>query len=262
MISFIIHLRKDSEERLKNISITLPYYRSIAPDCEFVIVEDDEMQNFKYLSKESDVIYHHFKNSGIYNKCAGYNRGLSLCTKDNVCFLDIDCIISSENLHKSLHTVKNENGICIGYNGTCIYFDYPVKRKIETHENLYDFLDTFIDKNKLYIMYKCSNYTITNTRAVGGCLIGAKKVFEKINGFNPNFIGWGYEDNEIISRSRILKVPIFYINTNKPYLFHLPHEIDQWKNKSNHPFYEHNHKEIAKIESMNFSQLTQYIRTW
>lgn len=262
MISFIIHLRKDSEERVKNINIILPYFRSIAPDCEFVIVEDDDLQYFNYLSKDNDIIYHHYKNSDMYNKCKGYNIGLSLCTKEIVCFLDIDCLISKENLLKSLETLQQADGICIGYNGTCIYLDYPVKQQVTTHENLYDFLDNFIDKKNIYTMYKCSNYTITNTKAVGGCLIGSKKIFKQINGFNPNFIGWGYEDNEIISRARILKVPLFYINTSKPFLFHMPHEIDQWRNKSQHPFYEHNHREVAKVESMNFSQLTQYIQTW
>lgn len=260
MISFIIHLRKDTDERAKNINIVIPYFKSLIHDCEFIFIEDDKESHFKYL--QEDNIYYHFKNEGTYNKCKSYNLGLKQSTRDIVCFLDIDCIISKESLYKVIEQIQKTDGIYIGYNGTCIYFEYSVKNKITTSDNLYEFLDSFIDKKNIYTMYKNEKYAVTNTAAVGGCLLGTRKIFDKINGFNPNFIGWGYEDNEIISRARILKVPVYCINTPKPYLFHLPHEISEGRDKSQHEFYSNNHREVAKIESMNIDQLKQYIKTW
>jgi predicted glycosyltransferase involved in capsule biosynthesis len=261
MISFIIHLRKDSEERIKNINTVLPYFESIAPGCEFVIVEDDSEPFFQYLATDN-ILYFFNKNENVYNKCKSYNLGLTKCTKDIVCFLDIDCIISKENLEKSIEMASSNDGIYIGYNGTCVYFDYPVKNSITDNVNLYDFLDSFVNKNNVRTMVKTENYTITNTKAVGGCLIGKKEVFTRVNGFNPNFIGWGYEDNEIISRARILKVPVYYVNTFKPLLFHLPHEVNQLRDKSAHSFYDHNHREVSKVEAMCMEELEQYIKTW
>lgn len=261
MISFIVHLRKDTEERIKNINLVLPYIKSIAPDCEVIVVEDDSVQNFKYLENEY-ISYYHIENSGIYNKCKGYNYGLKKSTKDIVCFLDIDCVISKENLDTAVKTALSSNGICIGYNGTCVYFEYSVKNKITSSVNLYDFLDNYVDKSRLSLLYKTKDYTITNTKAVGGCLVGRRDVFDSINGFNPNFLGWGYEDNEIISRARILKVPLFYINTSKPFLYHLPHEENQLKDKSRHNFYDHNHREVTKVEAMTTDELKEYIKTW
>lgn len=261
MISFIIHLRKDTEERVKNINLVLPYFNKLIPDSEFIIVEDDASSNFSFLEKDN-IKYFFTKNLEVYNKCKSYNFGLSKATKDIVCFLDIDCLISEENLLKAIEESLITNGMYIGYNGTCIYFDYNVKQQIKHNENLYDFLNSFVDKRYIYTMYKNQFYTITNTKAVGGCLIGKKRMFEQINGFNPNFKGWGYEDNEIISRARILKIPIYAINTSKPYLFHLPHETDQWRDKSAHKYYAHNHAEVTKVESMDKDQLTEYIKTW
>lgn len=261
MISFIVHLRKDSLERVKNINLIIPYFQSLIPDCEFILVEDDIEPNFEYLGGEN-IQYYHFKNPGVYNKCKSYNIGLEKGTKDLICFLDIDCLISKDNLNRAIHEVQNSDGIYIGYNGACIYFDYTVKDQITTSDNLYSFLDSFVDKDNIRTMAKTQYYTITNTKAVGGCLIGKRNTFKNINGFNPNFIGWGYEDNEIISRARILKVPVYYVNTDKPFLFHLPHETDQQRDKSNHEYYNHNHREVSKVEAMTTEQLQQYIKTW
>ena len=201
MVTFISHIRKDTEERAINLSLVLPYYRKIAPGCKFIIVEDDSVKNFEYLSTEQDIDYYYIHNTGSYNKCAGYNYGLSKCTDSIICFIDIDCIISDSNLKQSLKTVNETDGICIGYNGICIYFDYSVKNQLLKYEqNLetYDWLNKFIDKNKLIPLYTNEHYHVANLKAVGGSLFGKKETFTKIGGFNPNFTGWGYEDNEII----------------------------------------------------------------
>jgi predicted glycosyltransferase involved in capsule biosynthesis len=261
MISFIVHLRKDSEERVKNTNIVIPYFHSLISDCEFILVEDDTESNLNFLQQDS-VKYYHLTNTGTYNKCRSYNYGLTKATKDIVCFLDIDCIISEENLLLSIKQATNNTGIFIGYNRTCMYFNYNVKNQIKTYKNLYEFLDSFVDKNNIYTLFKNNNYTITNTKAVGGCLMGKKKTFESMNGFNPNFKGWGYEDDEIISRARILEIPVYAINSAKPFLFHLPHDTDLHRDKSDHTFYKHNHAEVSKVEAMNKQQLTDYIKTW
>lgn len=261
MISFIVHLRKDSEERIKNTDIIIPYFCSLVPGCEFILVEDDIESNLSFLQKDN-IKYFHFKNNDVYNKCKSYNYGLTKATKDIVCFLDIDCLISKDNLLLAIKQATENKGIFIGYNRTCMYFNYNVKNQIKTHENLYEFLDSFVDKNNIFTLFKNDKYTITNTKAVGGCLIGRKKTFEEINGFNPNFKGWGYEDDEIISRARILEIPIYAINSSKPFLFHLPHDTDLHRDKSNHTFYSHNHTEVSKVEAMDKQQLTEYIKTW
>jgi predicted glycosyltransferase involved in capsule biosynthesis len=266
MVTFIAHIRKDTEERAINLSFILPYYRKIAPGCKFIIVEDDSVKNFEYLSTEQDIEYYYTHNTGSYNKCAGYNYGLSKCTDGIVCFIDIDCIISDTNLNQSLKTVNETNGICIGYNGVCIYFDYSVKKQLLEHkQNLetYDWLNKFIDKNNLTPLYTNEHYHIANLKAVGGSLFGKKETFTKIGGFNPNFTGWGYEDNEIIQRANKLGIEIYYINTLKPYLFHLPHIGEANKNKEHiHPTYQNNENEYSKVLKMSKSELEKYILKW
>jgi predicted glycosyltransferase involved in capsule biosynthesis len=263
-ITFIIHLRKDTVERSKNVDIVLSYYKSIIPTAKFIVVEDDRVSNFRFLESDKAIKYIHFYNIGQHNKCKGYNIGLDNCDTEIICFLDIDCIVSKQNIEKSIETLKQTESICIGYNGVAIYFNYDVKNSITNQSDLlYDFLETFVDKSNLYNNYTNEFYHVANIKAVGGVLLGYKSTFKKIGGFNPNFKGWGYEDNEIIIRSKKLNVPIFAINTFKPYLFHLPHISNADKNtESNHISYNLNREEFIRISNYTQTELIEYIESW
>ena len=264
MISFIIHIRKDTEERVKNLHTVLAYYKQISPDSEFVFVEDDNIQNFSFLKHIPNVKYIFMYNDTVYNKSKGYNIGLKNATYNNICFLDIDGVISKLNLLKAIDVITTTSKcLCLGYNGTCMYFNYVVKNQIPTTpNNLYDFLDSYVDKSQIRSFYMGVNYSIPNLKAMGGCLFGTKSTFEYIGGFNPNMNGWGFEDTEIIDRAKILKVQINAINTTQPYFFHLPHDEDMKRRKEDHIDFDKNHNENKKICSMNESQLKQYISTW
>lgn len=263
-ITFICHLRKDTDERLKNVQLVHRYYRNIIPNCNFIFVEDDKESFFEFLKNEKNTQYIFDYNTNVYNKCRGYNLGLKNSTTDIVCFLDIDCIVSYENIERAVQQVLADNSINIGYNGSCAYFEYSIKNRIDstTDINLYNFLDQFVDKTKIYTLYRCADYMIASTRSVGGCLIGKRDTFKHIGGFNPNFIGWGYEDDEIICRARKFNIPMYYVNTDKPLLFHLPHELTPHADKSKHNHYEHNHNEAAKIGKMSLADINEYIKTW
>jgi predicted glycosyltransferase involved in capsule biosynthesis len=263
-ITFIIHLRKDTEERAKNVDIVIAYYKNILPTCKFIVVEDDKIQNFQYLKDDTSIQYIYFYNEGQHNKCRGYNIGLNNCKSNIVCFLDIDCIVSKQNIEKTINTLENTSGLYIGYNGIAIYLNYTVKNKItNSTEYLYDFLETFIDTTNIQTGFTNELYHVANTKAVGGILFGYSDTFKSIGGFNPNFKGWGYEDNEIIVRARKFKVPIYSINTAKPFLFHLPHIREEDKNKENtHASYKLNEQEYLKITRFSLEQTLEYIKTW
>jgi len=262
MVTFIIHLRKDTEERALNVNIIINYYRQVVPNCKFIIVEDDKVFNFDYLAKYDDINYMQLYNYAHHKKCEGYNLGLKHADTEIVCFLDIDCITSKENIYKAIDTVKSSKGLCIGYNGVCVYFSYKAKKLINTVDgNLYDTLDQLVDKDSLVLNHTTENYHIANTRAVGGVLYGYKETFNQIGGFNSNFKGWGYEDNEIILRSNRLEVPVFYINTGKPLLFHLPHK-DLETNEKDHGNYRSNEQEYLRVASLNKQQMLEYIKKW
>ena len=104
-------------------------------------------------------------------------------------------------------------------------------------------------------------FEVGNLKAVGGCLVMSRDCFKDVNGFNPNFINWGYEDNEIVTRCHKLKKNVILANTKDPYLFHLPHH-DVEGDKSVHDFYTNNQTEYMKVCEMNYNDLQKYIKTW
>ena len=265
-ISFIVHFRKDTNHRMVNLDIVYNYYKDIYPNSEFIFVEDDSKQKIKDIVKKGDK-YIFYKNTGPYKKCLSYNLGLKEASNDIVCFLDIDCLISIESLVKSI-TLAKKGLISIGYNGTAVYIQHLLKDKINNKQGveLFDFLKDHIEPETVYTGFYNDIYCIGNTGAVGGSLIGTKDTFNKINGFNPNFIGWGYEDNEIIARAGILQVPVATVgnNNSKWFLLHLPHEEGDVaiKDKDQHEFYKHNEEELEKVNDMDKQQLEQYIKSW
>jgi predicted glycosyltransferase involved in capsule biosynthesis len=239
MISFVVPYFEDTKERAKNIDIIKQYYKKIFPAAEIII--ESSSDNF--------------------NKCRLYNNGLKRSKNDIVCFLDSDVIISKPAIEKGIELSYNKDNVVIGYSGVAIYLTYTGKSKIEKHTSYEDILEEFpYLKAKDYVL-KTADYELGNNKAVGGCLIMHKNCAYDINGYNPNFVGWGYEDNEIVLRSHKLKKNVIYVNNPFSYLFHLPHhdiEVD----KSKHAHYTCNYEEYTKIASFNPDQIKQYIKTW
>ena len=197
-----------------------------------------------------------------------YNLGFKEASNNIVCFLDIDCLVSIDSLIKSISIAKKD-WMVIGYNRTAIYIEHPLKAKIKDKKGMqiYKFLESHIEEGSLETgWYDKQKYSVGNTNAVGGCLFGSKAMFKKINCFNPNFIGWGYEDNEIIARAGIMGVTVAGAgNSNTNWLlFHLPHEEGgvAIKDKDKHEYYNHNYKELKKVLDMDKLQLEQYIKSW
>jgi GT2 family glycosyltransferase len=273
-ISFVVHYREDTEERRKNFKIIYNYYKAIYPNCEFVFVEDGPEKTIEHIVRGNDQYIFH-KSDAIYNKCIGYNIGLENAINNIVCFLDIDCIVSIDSLSRSIETISNiDNSICIGYNGVAIYAEYKLKKQITgtgsangNIPKLFEHLQSTVDVSNIRNLYTTDLYTVGNVNAVGGCLIAKRNTFKDINGFNPNFKGWGYEDNEIISRAKILGKTVTSVTStdSKYFLFHLPHE-DSYKvaltDKSNHKFYKHNEQLVQKVERFNKKQMETYIESW
>jgi predicted glycosyltransferase involved in capsule biosynthesis len=256
-ISFILTYYHDTEERFKNFNLISNYYKELYPSDEFIVVETSKEKKLKNVK---NITYIGSDASEIFNKSKAYNLGLAKANSDIVCFLDVDCIVSKESLDKAIEKSKNNSNIYIGYNGTCIYFEYNVKNTIKTN-NLYDELIKFVDQSKLYTNYTNEYYLVGNTRAVGGCLIGQTKIFKEINGFNPNIIDWGFEDNEIVLRAHKLGHSPLFIQTSKPILLHLPHHNEK-TDRSKHPFYSDNNEIYNKVISLTKDQLVEYIKTW
>lgn len=239
MISFIIAYKQDTKERAINLEYCKKYYQRLIPECEILIKESAD-ENF--------------------NKCELYNKGALEAKYDTLCFLDSDVFVSKYSLQKSIE-LADTNNVIIGYNGVAIYLSYKAKHSLASDLVYQDMLDILPPNYVPSRLEKNEMFEVGNLKAVGGCLIMSKECFTDVNGFNPNFVDWGYEDNEIVTRCHKLRKNVILTNTKNPYLFHLPHH-DVEEDKSAHNFYTNNQTEYMKVCKMDYNSLQKYIKTW
>jgi len=261
-ITFICHIRIDNEARLKNVKTIYKYYKKHLPGCKFVFVEDDAQSNLLDITLDAGDEHVLIINQDTIKKCTGYNHGAEYTNTDILIFLDVDVIIDCSKLLECINEAQcNGSPEClIGYNGCAFYMTQQGENQFL---NTLDVEDLHSKIKDLHLITNNANEfaLLGNTKAVGGCLIMTKKSFNQINGFNPFFIGWGYEDNEIISRAHRLGLNVTKSNIANHYLYHLPH-CDTSVNKAQHNHYKQNEAIVQFVESLNKEQLQRYIKQW
>lgn len=256
--TLIFTFRDDHPERAINAKHILDYYHSFG--YKIVVIHQSqkvwsECPPYVEYDRVSDSFH------GLFMKGSNYNIGASYHLRSDIlCFMDIDVLVSIDDLNEAILTMDPySNWALIGYNRTAIYFNYAAKEKILSQPLSYDFCTSLIDFNKLKTGDVSENYIVGNTKAVGGCLVMPRRTFDNINGYNPFIIGWGYDDDEIISRLKILEIPIYKVGSSM--LYHLPHG-ESTADKSNHPHYKQNEAICQFVESLNKEQLKRYIKQW
>ena len=261
MLSFIVTVSIDNVERAVNVIKCVEYYnnKNFSIPTEFIVVENTNQINSR-LTQYGDK-YLFLRSAGPFRKTNAYNLGARVANGDVFCFLDADIFVNRQSLELLYNQAKNTDGLYLGYNGVAIYTTEAGKSLFIDNVNNWDNICSYIDFNNIRTNYSTSNYLVGNTNAVGGCLLMNKTTFNNIKGFNPNFKGWGYEDNEIISRAKILKTPIYKLNEQRDILVHLWHDVAN-ADKSKHADYNNNETEVRKIESMSKQQLEDYIKLW
>lgn len=261
-ITFICHIRIDNEARLKNVKTIYKYYKQHLPNCRFVFIEDDAESKLLDLTFDAKDEYALVCNNDLVKKCAGYNHGAKYSDTDVLIFLDVDIIVDCNKLLECINEARDNGSLecLIGYNGCAFYMTQQGEKQFL---NTLDVEDLHSKIKNLHLVTNNANEfaLLGNTKAVGGCLIMTKKSFNQINGFNPFFIGWGYEDNEIISRAHRLGLNVTKSNIVDHFLYHLPH-CDISVNKAQHNHYKQNEAIVQFVESLNKEQLQRYIKQW
>lgn len=115
---------------------------------------------------------------------------------------------------------------------------YPVGKVIFLNEN-----NIIRDANDVPSGY--SNFHNTVGDHSGGVFVLSKKLFEKINGFNPFFRGWGKEDDATRDRLRVLG---YQWKRNDEGLFYALYHEDS-KPADNDPDFINNHKIYFNLRS-------------
>jgi glycosyltransferase involved in cell wall biosynthesis len=117
------------------------------------------------------------------------NKAIFLSDSEYLIFADDDCIPPSQFIEA--HVKKSGKKKCLL--GKHIYIDNNIPRY-----TVFDFFDLLYWKIK-YRIYFSQNHP-TRPKLNGGNFSVYKKLLVNINGFDNDFVGWGYDDDDIRNR--------------------------------------------------------------
>jgi glycosyltransferase involved in cell wall biosynthesis len=157
------------------------------------------------------------------------NEGVAASTAPYLLFTDADCLLPPH--HIKVHLQHRRRGFVIG--GECYRLDQEASERIAEAEIVNGrFVERGSPEEKARIhgkAYRGNIYSFFRCRMLPrltGCNIAAwRDDIEKVNGFDENFIGWGWEDRDLQLRlGRLgLRVKSILSHTAVYHLWHPPH---------------------------------------
>ena len=239
-IALVRFVRIDTPERLKNLELTTEFYRRNCINVQFIFVEDDDHPKSFHLAKENDITCLTNNTDSKWRKSAGYNRAATLTGRPYLCFLDVDCMVHPQHILTAAAANKGKTAGVIPHNGNSFDID---PNTLGEFQQSYD-----------YNLLKSNLNSIqTNDSCKGGAVVFSREAFFMINGFNPNFRGWGWEDLEILRRSNMLGYQPGGIDDPEAIIWHIQHPANREEDGHNYDVFK---------ESADNKDIVAYTATW
>jgi predicted glycosyltransferase involved in capsule biosynthesis len=262
-IGLMIHFRRDVDDRFRNLEMVVKFYRENSENLQIAIVNDDKEldKDFKRLCNQYDCKGLFMENPDIYWRTKAFNEASKVLDCDYIIAGDTDVIVDPKFLLKAKEQfLENERiGIIYPYNGMFIHLKQPMFEKFVENQSLVDLLEK--SQTLKPIAYdQDDNFLVAHPHSKGGMVFFNKKAFIDCNGYNPNFRGWGFEDDEVSTRFIKLNWIINRVDDKDAIAWHLPHENTV---RDKHPYYHENYKHSEFVgHCVDDRLLKQYINSW
>lgn len=247
-VSYIIPYRKSTEDRDRNLDLTLKWLSNNFSYFEVIIVELDTETKIdkKLLLSNARHIFYFYE--GIFNRSLARNIGALNATGDIFVFADNDVIMDPKKF-KFCIDMCNDTYDSVHPFSACLDLTEDELKKINPDLKnlslLYESFEPVEDMN---------NYREAMPFA-GANLIIRRKPFFAIGGWPEETVGWGCEDN-ILS----YKIDRFLTKKCFPnYIYHLPHKrsVYDWYNN---PEYKDNYAKMQRIVDLTDDELVNYCK--
>lgn len=199
-LSFIIPIRIESNDRLKNCITVVSYLLNKVPDAKIYIKEVDNESNFQQHAlpvikdhASIDNLYHIFQRSvpnSIFHRTRYINDLFMETTTQVVWHYDID-VLFPETTYAKVYDLLKSNTFDFVYPYGSGVFQNAVNYPVELFD---DFMKSKFDLSLL----KSNSFRLPCT--VGFSQAFNRKPYEKFGMMNENFISWGCEDCEFYYR--------------------------------------------------------------
>jgi hypothetical protein len=242
-VTFIIPIKIDSEDRLNNYKMIINHLTTLF-DTNIIVCESDKESHESVLSIHDDIEYMFVKSdSEFFHRTKLLNLMTKKAGTNIVCNYDTDVLFPEIQYILAVNKIKEGCTLVFPYGGK--FMDVPKR------------LFPLLRDNKFDEIYE-SDMDLAHPSSLGGAFFFDKIKYSEAGLENENFMSWGFEDNERISRLRKLNHTVCRTGG---LLFHLNHERTI-NSVPEHPFYNQNMLEYNKINSLSKTQLEGYIKTW
>lgn len=261
--SVIVFYRKDSEDRETNIKILIDYYQKHYENYELIIAQQPYKQSsidFTQYEAVNNIILDIPEQRETWNKMKAYNEAVKQSFYENLIFNDVDVIFGPDSIQETLDILSKDNKkIILPNDGHFICVKQQVRDIFKTNLD-YNYLCNQINMNYYnQINYEDDKIHVGHTQSPGGGFVTKKRNIFNCNGFNPNFLGWGYEDNETLVRYNKMGYTVCRLTGDFKPLFHINHESAE---RETNPYYKQNNNICNLVEKIDSKLLYLYSNTW
>jgi len=198
------------QDRKRNLDYCLASMSLCKPIPQCIVVDYGSVDPIHYPEYSAWLRVIRVNDSGIFNKSRAMNIALRHTTTDYICSTDADQIFNKNFFGTVLNFLtkyKNRIVLCKTYLATSLY-------RVT--------LNDFIKKNGYTTML--NNVRKERRRTIGeGCCNGMPTSWIlSVNGWDEDYVGWGYEDTDLLLRASLSGIHTSYID-HKTNMIHLPH---------------------------------------
>lgn len=248
-ITFVIPLRIDSLERVRNLD-TLLILLSRVKRSDILILEADDKSNYQLKTSHPRVKHLFVKDCDpVFHRTKYLNRMLREANSAVVGVWDTDVIVPEWQIMDAAQAIRQGKAImAFPYNGSfCTLSEEDSNRFVQEMDM------NFLEKQTTFLKKPAGCYS------VGGAFLVNRDIYLSVGGENEYFYGWGPEDVERVKRIEILNLPIY---RTEGALFHLHHprkESSWFASKKQERI---NREEYFKVCALTKPELSHYIQTW
>jgi predicted glycosyltransferase involved in capsule biosynthesis len=247
-VTFTIPIRIDTEERKRNLRTTV-HYLNAHFDTNIMICEESSQSLVPDILKDLPVkyAYSHIKTDNpLMHRTRLLNIMARNATTPYIANYDADVLLKDAQYVTSLNLLREDKADMVyPYNGRFMDILGATLDKVINHLSVEHLVEK--DGNLLH------------PNSLGGAVIWNKQKFIENGLENENFVSWGWEDNERLTRAQKLGYRVARVDGC---LFHMHHPPSQNSANASHPQYFKNEQEFYKVYNMSPQNLRNYINTW
>lgn len=217
--SIVVPFHIDSKERLEHVHFLYDYFKQNFAHHQLIFLEQGRERQM-HLQPSSNIQVEFIPSEEEFSLSEMSNRGASLVKSPFFCKYDADALIHPQAMFDAFELLKHQPqvSLVLPYNEISFSIAAELRQKILQTMDFSSLPFLKIGEAQrahfpdMHLKNECSHGLIHHFRT---------STFKELGGYNEEFIGWGYEDTEMIHRFKALGHPkILLENYNA---FHLEH---------------------------------------